>query len=269
MIASISAFAFDPVADQQQRAADPEDRVERHRDHDHQQGQLQRVQAVGRGDRVERRADPVFEGLVEDHHQRDQQQQGQVAEAGDAQAPAARRGGAHRASSAAGVGHDRRGDRSTVAAFVAARPALDQRDDAEQQQRGDEQDDRDGRGADVVAGLDLLADEDRGDHRLRQAAGEDQDRAELAQRPREGERDAGGEAGEEVGEDDAAEDREVARAERGRRGLHLAVHLEQQRLHGADDEGQGDEHQRDDDRGAGARRGGCRSGCRCRRARAG
>ena len=85
----------------------------------------------------------------------------------------------------------------------------------------------------------------------RQAAGEEQDRAELAQRAGEGEGDAGGEAGEEVGEDDPAEDREVAGAERGRRGLHLAVHLQQQRLHGADDEGQGDEHQRDDDRGAG------------------
>ena len=34
-------------------------------------------------------ADPVFEGLVEDHHQRREQQQGQVAEPEDAQAPAA------------------------------------------------------------------------------------------------------------------------------------------------------------------------------------
>ena len=85
----------------------------------------------------------------------------------------------------------------------------------------------------------------------RQAAGEEQDRAELAEGAGEGERDAGGEAGEEVGEDDAAEDREAAGAERGRRLLHLAVHLDQQRLHRADDEGQGDEEQGDDDRGAG------------------
>ena len=95
---------------------------------------------------------------------------------------------------------------------------------------------------------------------LRQAAGEEQDRAELAERPGEGERDAGGEAGEEVGEDDAAEDREAAGAERGRRRLHLAVHLDQQRLHRADDEGQGDE-------AAGRRR--PRRGCRRCRSRTG
>ena len=34
---------------------------------------------------------------------------------------------------------------------------------------------------------------------------------------------------------------EAAGAERGGRLLHLAVHLDQQRLHRADDEGQGDE----------------------------
>ena len=52
-----------------------------------------------------------------------------------------------------------------------------------------------------------LADEDRGDLGVGQAAGEDQDRAELAERAGEGQGDAGREAGQEIGEDDPAEDR--------------------------------------------------------------
>ena len=44
---------------------------------------------------------------------------------------------------------------------------------------------------------------------------------------------------------------EAAGAERGGGLLHLAVHLDQQRLHRADDEGKGDEEQGDDDGGAG------------------
>ena len=84
-----------------------------------------------------------------------------------------------------------------------------------------------------------------------QAAGEEQDGAELAEGAGEGEGDPGAESGQQVGEDDAAEDREAAGAERGRRLLHLPVHLDQQRLHRADDEGQGDEAEGDDDRGLG------------------
>ena len=49
-------------------------------------------------------------------------------------------------------------------AFVAARPSAGSAmTTAEQQQRGEQQHHRDGRGADLVAGLDLVADEDRGD----------------------------------------------------------------------------------------------------------
>ncbi len=44
---SMIALPFQLVADQQQRAADSEDRVQRHRDGDHEQGQLQGVQAIG------------------------------------------------------------------------------------------------------------------------------------------------------------------------------------------------------------------------------
>ena len=48
-------------------------------------------------------------------------------------------------------------------------------------------------------------------------------------------------AGHQVREDDPPERRERARAERRRRLLHLAVELEEDRLHRADDEGKRDE----------------------------
>ena len=62
------------VADEQQRAADPKDGVERHRDRDHQQRQLQGMQRVGGGDRFKRGREAVFEGLVEDQHDRGEQE---------------------------------------------------------------------------------------------------------------------------------------------------------------------------------------------------
>ena len=137
-----------------------------------------------------------------------------------------------------------------LGAFVAGAPALDQGDQDEADQGHRQQHDRDRGGAGFVALFDLLADQDRGDDGVLFAAREEQHRAVLAERPGEGEGDAGGEAGEEVGEDDAAEDRRAAGAERGGRLLHVAVHLDQQRLHRADDEGEGDEAERDDDRRA-------------------
>ena len=234
------------VADQQQRAADAEDRVERHRDRDHQQGQLQRVQAVGRGDRVERR-----------RRSRLRRSCRRSSPAGSAAAASGSRGRATRRPQR--LARDWRSSSSSSPPTSSAadrhrrvRPSplarswrLPQRWISEttpsSSSEATQQHDRDGGGADLVAGLDLLADEDRGDRRVGQAAGEEQDRAELAERAGEGEGDAGGEAGKEVGEDDAAEDREAAGAERGGRLLHLAVHLDQQRLHRADDEGQGDE----------------------------
>ena len=57
-------------------------------------------------------------------------------------------------------------------------------------------------------------------------------------------------AGHEVGQDDPPEDRRRARAERHRRLLHLAVELDQHRLHRADDERQRHEQQRHEDRPA-------------------
>ena len=52
-----------------------------------------------------------------------------------------------------------------------------------------------------------------------------------------------------VREDDPAEGRQRPGAERRGGLLHLPVELEQHRLHGADDERQGDEQQRHDDAG--------------------
>ena len=70
------------------------------------------------------------------------------------------------------------------------------------------------------------------------------DGAELADRARERERDAGKESRQDVREHDAAERREPPRAQRRRSLLHLAVELEQRRLNGADDERQRHEEQR-------------------------
>ena len=73
-------------------------------------------------------------------------------------------------------------------------------------------------------------------------------RADLADRPRERERDPGEDPGQDVRQDDPPEDGELRGAERARRLLHLAVELEQHRLHGPDDERQRDEQQRHEDR---------------------
>ena len=78
---------------------------------------------------------------------------------------------------------------------MAGAPALDHADEEEAGQRHRQQHDGDRGGPGFVAGFDLLADEDRGDLGFRQAAGEDQDRAVLAERAGKGKGDAGGEAG--------------------------------------------------------------------------
>ena len=57
--------------------------------------------------------------------------------------------------------------------------------------------------------------------------------------------------GQDVRQDDPAERRELARAERARRLLHLAVELDQHRLHRPHDERQRHEQQREEDRRAG------------------
>ena len=66
--------------------------------------------------------------------------------------------------------------------------------------------------------------------------------------------------GRQVRQDDPAQDRDGRRAERGGRLLHVAVELEQHRLHGADDERQRDEQQGEHDRRPACRRGSGRTG---------
>ena len=98
---------------------------------------------------------------------------------------------------------------------------------------------------DVVA-LDLAEDVDGRDLGVERQVPRDQhDRAELADRARERERDAGEDRRQQVREDDAPEDADRPRAEAGGRLLHLAVELEQHGLHGADDERQRHEEQRE------------------------
>src|SRR3954447_24691183 len=83
--------------------------------------------------------------------------------------------------------------------------------------------------------LDPPEDEHRRDLGLeRQVAGDENDRAELADPPREAEGGAGQDRRHEVRQDDAPEDGRRARAERHRRLLHLAVELHEDRLHRAD-----------------------------------
>ena len=76
-------------------------------------------------------------------------------------------------------------------------------------------------------------------------------RAELADGAGEGQPGAAEQRRVERGEDDAAERRPAARAERRGRLLRLAVDLHQHGLHGAHDERQRHERERDDQRGAG------------------
>src|SRR4051812_22605281 len=105
----------------------------------------------------------------------------------------------------------------------------------EHEQRQREQDDRDRRRRRHGVRLDPPEDEHRRDLGLeRQVAGDEDGRAELADRPRESERGAGQDRRHEVRQHDPAEDGERAGAERHGRLLHLAVELHEDGLHGAD-----------------------------------
>ena len=188
-------------------------------------------------------SDPVFEGLVEDHHQRDQQQHRQVAEPEHSQAPAA--GGIRRPSDATSVAAD------VLAAMASGMNSLELRSWRIAQRWINEtaassKSEATSRTTETAEAPISLPDSIW----LRMKTEETvvsgnppakRRTSQLAQRAGESEGDAGGEARKENGKDDAAEDREVAGPERGGGGLHLTVHLQQQRLHGADDEGKGDD----------------------------
>ena len=113
-----------------------------------------------------------------------------------------------------------------------------------------------------VAALDAPEDVDGRDLGLERQVPRDQhDRAELADRPREGERDPREDRREQVRKDDVAERPERPGPERGGGLLHLAVELEQHGLHRPDHERQRHEQQREQD----GRR--ARTRCSCRPAR--
>jgi hypothetical protein len=125
------------------------------------------------------------------------------------------------------------------------------RADAEQDGEGDhEQDDRDRRGAFRIL-LDPIEEVDGGDLRLEGEVPRDQDDCpDLPDRARERHRDAGQDPREDARQHDAPESGEAARPERLRGVLELLVELDEHGLHGADDEGERDEQQRDVDRAA-------------------
>ena len=66
------------LADQHHRSNHAEDRVQGHCDADADNGQPEGVQAVRAGDRIDRLAEAVLEGPVEDHRHGDDQQRRQV-----------------------------------------------------------------------------------------------------------------------------------------------------------------------------------------------
>ena len=212
-----SARALEALADEHERREDAEDRVERHRDRDHHERQVEGVHRLRGRHRLPGVADPVLEGAEEDHHDRDQQQQGEVAERDEAQAQAARAGPGWRGRPRAPaldvdvglmwtpVAGDGLAADELAAGQAAWRRLLRAHmlDPEEDHERDHEQDHRDRGGAGRVAALDLAEDEDRGDLGLEGDVARDQDqRAELADRARERERAIAGEDRRgEVGED--------------------------------------------------------------------
>jgi hypothetical protein len=129
--------------------------------------------------------------------------------------------------------------------IMAGGPAANAADREQDAERERQEQQRERRRPLRIAAVEPLEDVDRRDLRLeREVAGDEDHRAELADRAREREGDAGEQGRQQVREDDAAEDAERARAERRSRLLHLAVELDQHRLHRAHDERQRHEQQR-------------------------
>ena len=137
-------------------ADDPEDRVDRHRDRRDDQRQLEGVDRVRVRERVPGRLEAVLERPPEDHRERPEQDRGEVAE----RRPARQRTYAW----------------SCLVAKWRITPIEQQHGEGDDEQH-------DGRrgGAGLVAALDPPEDEDRRDLGLvRQVAGDDHERAELA-----------------------------------------------------------------------------------------
>ena len=224
MNALSSPLPREAPADDRERADDPEDRVERHGDRRDDQRQLEGVDRLGRRERVPGGAEAVLERAVEDDRR--------AARAGS------RRGSRARRSAGATVAYAR----SCLVAKRRIAPTTSR--------IANEITSRTTATAAAPAGLPLsicAEDEDRRDLGLvRQVAGDDHERADLADRPGERERDAGEDPREDVREDRCGGRSSSSRgAERARRLLHLAVELDQHRLHGAHDERERHEQQRE------------------------
>ena len=134
---------------------------------------------------------------------------------------------------------------------MSGHPAA-QNADREQYAEGDAENHNRGRGRSArIAAFDPSEDVQRDDFRLERDVPRDEDeRPELADRARERERDARQDRRQDARQDDAQEDPGAARTKRRGSFLHLAVQLEQHRLHRSHDERQGHEEQREDDPGA-------------------
>src|SRR5690242_3707005 len=97
---------------------------------------------------------------------------------------------------------------------MARRPPAQPSDREQHDERDDEQEHRKGGGSLRVAGVQPLEDVERSNLRLEREVARDQDdRAELADRARERERDARQQRRKQVREDDASEDRQSPGAE--------------------------------------------------------
>ena len=120
---------------------------------------------------------------------------------------------------------------------------------SEDDDEGDEQHDGgDGRGAGVVELLEPDDDEERRDLRDEgNVAGDEDHRAVFADGAGERQREAGEDRRQQRRQHDAEHGLPAVGAERGRGLLDLALEILEHRLHGAHDEGQADEDQRDDD----------------------
>ena len=225
--------AREAVAGQDERHPDAEDRVERHGDGDHEQREQQRVQGVRRGEGIPRRPESGREGVVEDRADRHDDEQRQVDEDDDAQrqAPA---GALHTVS---GTSKRRRAQPMPMStSSEMATSTIGHR-----------------AGAREVVALGQPEDLRRGDLGLeREVARNEDDRAELADGPGEGQAGAGQHRGQHAREDDPAQHLAPRRAEGGGGVLGLRIELGQHRLDAAHAEGQRHEEQRGGDAEAGA-----------------
>ena len=233
------------AAHDRERADDPEDRVQRHGDRGDDQRQLERVDRLGRRERVPGGLPAVLERAVEDDHERP--------DAGSPRGRRARRTGApslrmlvlrgevaDRRRSAAGRRTTRTSRTTATAAAPAGLPLS-----IWPRMKTDETSVLYGRFPEMItsdpisptAFANASATPDRIPGRM-------------------------------FGKITPAERRELRRAERRRRLLHLLVELGEHGLHRADDERERDEHQRQDDRRAREARCRSRPATPARRARA-